>query len=266
MKPVCLLLSLGLLIPAICEAQTRPAPTTNRQQELYDQYHGITKKPTSATTAAPITTTPAPAQTPSPAPIQATEATVATVPAKAESSTESAAVRIGVRGGITYPVFLEEVAQTDPTVGFVGGLVFQFGRGKLSFQPEINYSRTTLNTDIGFGKFKASSDQIVVPLFLKIASGTFAGNRFFVNVGPYGAYLASISQNGIKRDIDSGSSRFAFGAAAGVGAMIKAGPGHVTIEARGLYALGNDVDGFSTDAKTILAEGTLGYIFPLGRR
>lgn len=288
MKSMYVLPGLCLLLSGFCEAQnqpstaspesttasprSRPTKRPNRMQDLYDHYHSYSDKPTSVSSVseAPVINSPAAASTSTPAPVSAqpstSEPTLTTIPAKPESSIENRTVRIGARGGITYPLFLENVVSTDPGVGFVGGVVFQFGRGKLSFQPEINYSRITLNTDAGYGKIKVSSDQVVVPLFLKISSGTFAGNRFFVNVGPYGAFLASISQNGIKREIDSNTSRFAFGAAAGVGVMLKAGPGHVTIEARGRYALGNSQNGLSTDAKSILTEGTLGYIFPLGIR
>lgn len=302
MKPLCILVSFCLLGPVLTQAQTgssvtapkstttsepavrppatRPAASDastspNRRQELYDQYHGITKKPAPApaTSPTPATTTSRPARESAPKEetVPATSSAPAPVVAREEKNTESfnqnSGVRIGVRGGITYPVFLETTA-IDPTLGFVGGVVFQFGRGKLSFQPEINYSRTsqTIPATNFSPKQDYSTDQIVVPLFLKIASGTFDGNRFFVNIGPYGSYVASTSLNGIKRDISGSSGRFFYGGAAGIGAMIKLGPGHATIEARGLYGLGNDLDGFYTDSKTILAEGTIGYVFPLGGR
>jgi hypothetical protein len=312
MKPLNILLSLGLLLPVLAEAQvspaTQPATTTsqsttlnatsrpsvrppatraaapdattpststgskpNRQQELYDQYHGITKKPTSPPPApvepvAPVVvaTEPAP-KTAAPEPTQA----MTSAPEETQVANPNANFRIGIRGGVTYPVYLEKVAGSDPAISFVGGLVMQFGRGKFSFQPEINYSRITQKlSGSGFGavESKYAVDQVVVPLLLKISTGTFEGNRFFVNVGPYGAYLASTSINGLKREVPSNTGRFAFGAAVGVGAMLKAGPGHVTIEARGLYNLGNSTDGIITDSKTIIAEGTLGYVFPLGGR
>lgn len=301
MKPLCILVSLCLVVPILTQAQTgssatapkstttsqpavrppatRPAASDaspNRRQELYDQYHGITKKPAPsapATSPTPATATSRPARESAPKKeaVPAMSSVPAPVVAREEKNTESfnqnSAVRIGVRGGVTYPVFLE-TTPIDPSVGFVGGVVFQFGRGKLSFQPEINYSRTTVSSPetLFNPSQKTSTDQIVVPLFLKIASGTFEGHRFFVNIGPYGAYLASASINGVNYDISSNDSRFAYGAAAGIGAMIKLGPGHATIEARGLYGLGNNVDGFNTDSKTILAEGTIGYVFPLGGR
>ena len=295
MKPQYLLLGLGLVLPGFVAAQTRPtssapqstttnatnrpsvrppatrpaAPdattqpnsagtTPNRQQELYDQYHGITKKPTPPPPV-PATQPTRPTET-APAPV------VASAPAESASSHDDAAIRIGVRGGVTYPIYLEQQTGVDPAVGFVGGVVAQFGRGKLSFQPEINYRRVAASIKVAGVTFNNAVDQVVVPLFLKIASGTFDGNRFFLNVGPYGAYTSSASQNGVKIDLSGSEGRLSFGAAAGIGAMLKAGPGHVTVELRGLYELGDNSKGSYQSSKTIIGEGTLGYVFPLGSR
>ncbi|GAB3888865.1 hypothetical protein GCM10028825_22360 [Spirosoma agri] len=190
---------------------------------------------------------------------------VASVPENAPVADQRATIRIGARAGVTYPIYFEEMAGRDPVVGFVGGVVAQFGRGTFSFQPEVNYSRVKTKQTSAFGTFNGSANQFVVPLFLKISSGTFDGNRFFLNIGPYGSYLSSASVNGVKQSLDNTIGRFSFGAAAGVGTMLKAGPGHVTIEVRGSYQLGDNVNGFSTASKTILGEGTIGYVFPLGR-
>ncbi|GAB3960778.1 hypothetical protein GCM10028805_58790 [Spirosoma harenae] len=254
---------------------------TNRQQELYDQYHGISKKP--ATTA--------PAATSAPTSNRAGYAPVASVPQVQEPTADKPApsmsrdqsmsrepmqgpermanansgFRIGVRGGVTYPTYLEKTVGVDPVVGFTGGLVLNFGKGSISFQPEVNYSRYSqkekdlFSTDV----YTGASDMLEVPLFLKISSGSYSGSRFFVNIGPYGSYLLSASVDGKKLNIANLSGRFGFGAAAGLGAALKAGPGHFTIEVRGLYSLGDTDNGFSTDSKTILGQGALGYIFPL---
>ena len=76
----------------------------------------------------------------------------------------------------------------------------------------------------------------------------------------------NISEDGKTISLDGANGRFGFGAGAGVGAAIKAGPGHVTIEVRGLYSLGDIDNGFNTDSKRIFGQGTIGYIFPLGGR
>jgi hypothetical protein len=253
---------------------TRPAAatspsnsSTNRQQELYDQYHGITKKP--ATTAAPTApvapaTTAAP-ETGQPAPVRAEQTAQTPVAAPSYSDGGNAKVRIGVRGGVTYLLYTEKTAGVDPSVGFVGGLTFNFGQGTFSFQPEINYARYTQKGTIpGFGSITASGDLVEVPLFLKISSGTYDGNRFFINVGPYAAYAASASIDGKKTDLSGTKGRFGFGAAAGVGAALKAGPGHFTIEVRGSYVLGNSDTGFDSSSKIIYTQAAVGYIFPLG--
>ena len=174
--------------------------------------------------------------------------------------------RIGFRGGVTQFIFTESQPGVSPVVGFVGGVTFNLGGGTFSFQPEINYARYSAKaTSFGFTE-KVAADYFEVPLLLKISSGTYAGNRFFVNVGPSALYLASISVDGKKESLDGTKGRFGFGAVAGVGAALKAGPGHATIEARGTYPLGTIDDGFSTDSKTILGQVTVGYVFPLGGR
>lgn len=267
-------------------SSSKPVSTTaspNRQQELYDQYHGINKKPAAATT----TTAPVPPTSPenrldqqpstkSSAKIKKTTPPVDVTPAeptatvnrpeRAAPTGSTSGVRIGVRGGVTYLVFTETTAGVDPALGFVGGLTFNFGAGKISFQPEINYTRYNEKvTDFGFTSTGAV-DALEVPLFLKIATGTYAGSRFFVNIGPYATYAMSASIDGKKLSLDGKKGRFGFGAGAGIGAALKAGPGHVTVEVRGLYPLGDIDGGFNTDSKTIFGQGTLGYIFPLGGR
>lgn len=240
--------------PAATEGQ--PAPTTNRQQELYDQYHGVNKKTTTpTTTAAPATSR-----------IESQPTAAATRPEQPSSAGSRSGVRIGLRGGVTYLVYTEKVTGVDPAIGFVGGLTFNFGAGTLSFQPEINYARYGVKSSFLGTNVTAASDQINVPLFLKIASGTYDGTRFFLNVGPYGAYVASASVNGKKFTLNGSEGRISYGAAAGIGAALKAGPGHLTIEVRGYYQLGDNnkpSDGTST---TIPAQATLGYMFPLGGR
>lgn len=297
MKRLPLLLTIAILTPLLSFSQNQTGAKTspgltvtpatsntsanpNRQQELYDQYHGITKKPG---------TQPAPAQSGNmsrtqpgksndrarperPAkPALAVSKPERAAPAAAESS--ASGIRIGLRGGVTYPVFLEEAVgiSRDPALGFTGGIVFQFGSGALSFQPEINYTRNALKAvfDDGFGnktKITGAVDQVQIPLLLKIASGDVNSNRFFVNIGPYAAYALNISENGKTQSLSGAKGRFGFGAAAGIGAALKAGPGHLTIELRGLYSLGNTDSGFNTDSKTINTQATLGYIIPLGGR
>lgn len=249
---------------------TRPASTTststNRQQELYDQYHGITKKPAaSAPATAPVRTETTIRQTTEPTDNQST--TTASRPVRIDSeSSNMSGTRIGFRGGVTQFIFTESQPGLDPVLGFVGGVTFNIGGGTLSFQPEINYARySTKATSFGFTQ-KGAVDVFEVPLFLKISSGTYAGNRFFVNIGPSALYTASASIDGKKISLDGTKGRFGFGAAAGVGAAMKAGPGHVTIEVRGTYPLGDTEAGFSTDSNVIFGQAAVGYVFPLGGR
>ena len=178
-----------------------------------------------------------------------------------------AAVRVGIRGGVTYPIFLENQG-ADPSIGYVGGIVAQFGRGNVSFQPEVNYSQIVLKAEAPFvGSVKGTTSFIQVPLLLKLSAGQASGNRFFVNLGPYATYLYEIRLNGEKFDLPEleFSDRVGFGAALGLGAALKAGPGHVTVEVRGLYTLGNTEE-INTDSRLIELQGTVGYLIPLGGR
>jgi hypothetical protein len=266
-----ILLPVGLSFAQTNGTTTKPTATTstNRQQELYDEYHGITKKPATNTPAAtPVTNrVESQPQSTNSGTTRPTVTGVASRPEKTSSSEYVSSLRIGVRGGVTHVFFTESQPLIDPGTGFVSGVVLNVGAGMFSFQPEVNYARYNLKVpNFGGATITTAFDQIEVPLFLKIATGTYAGHRFFVNVGPYGSYLASNSLNGKKVAIDSSIDRFHFGAAAGIGAALKAGPGHVTIEVRGLYPFDRVATGFTPDIRPIQAQGTIGYSFPLGGR
>lgn len=237
----------------------------NRQQELYDEHNGVKTK-TKPFTPQTIDSQRNKSQ-PSRNEDEKQSAEKRGESADVTTTDNISNVRIGIRGGVTYPVYTQKVASIEPQLGFLGGLTFNFGHKTLSFQPEINYTRYAVKSDDGFGFVSSeASDVLEVPLFLKISSGTYAGNRFFVNIGPYASYLASVSSDGKKLPLTSGANRFIFGAAAGIGTALKAGPGHVTIEVRGLYPLGDFDKGFRSGAKVIFGQATVGYIFPLGGR
>lgn len=244
------------------------AAAPNRRQELYDQYHGITKKPASLTS---VELTTRPTNQPASQPVTSVPADGAERPLSSDVSTS--AVRIGVRGGATYPVYLETfTGDVDPTVSFVGGFVVNVGKGTFSFQPELNYARYAFKrSDLSFGGSTTNTfavDRFEVPLLLKIASGSVNSTRFFLHVGPYGAYVAGASLNGQKISLDGSTGRFTFGAAAGIGAAFKAGSGHFTLELRGLYDLGDGDNGVGVNAasRVLNTQATVGYMFPLGGR
>ena len=299
MKLLCCFLVFGGLLTNSSFAQTTSSQRTpsttqtgstsvvsNRQQELYDQYHGYNKKTASAapapvdksaTNQQPVvkadnsstakTNQSVQEKSKNPSTTQPVAEARTAAPRQPESieGSPSSRFRIGVRGGVTYPFYIEKNPLIDPVPGFVGGVTFTLGAGAVSFQPEVNYVRNSAKVTL-FPNVTSTlaQDDIQIPLLLKFSSGSYAGSRFFVNVGPYASYALSASQDGKKYSLSGDKDRFTFGAAAGVGAAIKAGPGHVTIEARGLYFLGNTDSGFSTDSKTISGQGTIGYIFPLG--
>ncbi|MBD2756879.1 porin family protein [Spirosoma validum] len=265
-----LTLTMNSLFAQLSGTTTQPTSTTstNRQQELYDQYHGYNKKSSSTAPATlPATTADQPQQRTSD--YSTSQPTGSTGQAQSmNSKANTSGTRIGVRGGVTYELFTEEHPLFDPIIGFVGGLTFNLGAGTFSFQPEVNYARYSVKITEPFSgaRITSAGDHVEIPLFLKISTGSYAGHRFFVNIGPYGSYLISASSGGKKLPVDGLSNRFSYGAAAGVGAAIKAGSGHAIIEVRGLYELSNTNNGFNSNYKQVLTQATIGYSFPLGSR
>ena len=257
-----------LLLPVhTCWAQATTTQTPNRRQALYDQYNSYSTKPGS-TAGVPISV-----KTDSIMEAQQSAVSKPVLPpADAENQLQPdravgrSGIRIGFRGGVTYPDFTNTRPTSTPGLGFVGGITLTLGKGVVSFQPEVNYTRYTVKNNSMFGANRQAVDNVEVPLFLKIATGTYAGNRFFINIGPYASYIASTSIDGKKVDVSNTKGRFGFGAAAGVGVALKAGPGHVTIEGRGLYLVGGTNSGLPTDSNTILGQATFGYFLPLGSR
>ncbi|MBO0950786.1 porin family protein [Fibrella forsythiae] len=174
---------------------------------------------------------------------------------------------IGVRVGGNYSTYLERLViptgtggtidvTPDPLYGFHAGIVFQFGRGGIAFQPEINFNQDYLKSTTG----TISASSLVVPLLAKFQFGQQGNTRFFVNVGPYGTYA-----------LESGSTEtvIRYGGALGLGVGIPAGPGKITVEARGYYPLGDSkgtYDFANIPGKPITGQVSLGYLFPLGSR
>ena len=233
-----------------------------KKQQMYDELHGIKNRPNTPDTGRNKRRS-------------ADEMATRADEREAVSSSGEAGTYIGVRVGGNYTGFLERVRvpnvvggltdiTPDPFYGFHAGVVFQFGRGRVAFQPEINFQQdystivtTTATTRITTTR---SSNSLVVPLLAKFQFGQQGATRFFANVGPYGAY-----------SLDSGNSEsiIAYGGALGLGVGIPAGSGKFTIEARGYYALGTTATNSefgNVPGKPITAQLSVGYLFPLGSR
>ena len=160
MKPLYSFLTLTLLPIGLSIAQAQPStkPTTspsatkttgttikptstNRQQELYDEYHGITKKPATSTPAVAPARTASKQQTSTPTSVESAKTVSRPQRMTPAGSPSASGIRIGIRGGVTYPFYTDKLVGINPAAGFVGGLTLNFGAGKVSFQPEINYTR-----------------------------------------------------------------------------------------------------------------------------
>lgn len=175
---------------------------------------------------------------------------------------------IGVKVGGNYAAMLSDytisdglggtinLGKADPSYGFHAGIVAQFGNGGIAFQPEVLFNQ---NYDKDFVGNSVATSSLVVPLLAKFQFGQQGSTRFFVNVGPYGAYSLNNNNDGI----------IGYGGALGLGVGIPAGSGKFTVEARGYYGLGSTAEGskFGTQpGNPILGQLSVGYLFPLGGR
>ncbi|MEZ0539636.1 porin family protein [Fibrella arboris] len=230
-----------------------------KKQQMYDELHGVKNQANTPDTGKKGRKTDKQRD----ADEMATRADRKTTTAAADE----ARTYIGVRVGGNYNTYLDKLTipngtggiidvTPSPMYGFHAGVVFQFGRGGVAFQPEINFNQDYLKT--AAGTFSASS--LVVPLFAKFQFGQQGNTRFFVNVGPYGAY-----------SLESGSTEtiIGYGGALGLGVGIPVGSGKVTVEARGYYPLGDSkgtYDFANIPGRPITGQFSLGYLFPLGSR
>jgi hypothetical protein len=169
---------------------------------------------------------------------------------------------IGVKAGGNYITFLESVPIESTTYGFHAGVVAQFGKGLLGFQPEILFvsNTTTIKDPVSGAEFSGSSSSLLVPLLARLQFGQPGLARFFVNVGPYGGYSLDDNSDGV---ID-------YGAALGLGMGLPNKSGaKLTIELRGYYGLGSTAAGSefgSIPGSPVMAQLSIGYLFPLGGR
>lgn len=229
------------------EPDTEPMDPVKKQQ-MYDELHGVKAKTTEPQGKETKGKT---AKESRRAKADDTGRMPSESPDRSASVGSEAGTYIGVKVGGNYFTFLDAPISVDPVYGFHGGLVFQFGNGKVAFQPEILYNNLSNNG--------VSTSFLQLPLLAKFQFGQQGSTRFFVNVGPYGQY--SIDNNT--------DSVIDYGAALGLGAGIPLGAGKLTIEARGYYTLGSTEKGVefgNYPFKPLLGQLSVGYLFPLGGR
>ena len=242
-----------------------------KKQQMYDELHGVKAKPMTPETSTgknsrnsrkvkDAATQPGMGQ---PADGRSTAETATRSGSyDAQRNTEEAKTYIGVRVGGNYSTLLSPPAgiTIDPIYGFHGGIVFLFGRGGIAFQPEINFNQDYVKV-LNPGTLKkdnVSVSSLIVPLLVKFQFGQQGHPRFFVNVGPYGTYA-----------VDAQTTSISYGGALGLGVGIPAGPGKLTLEARGYYELGDNsgsTEFANVPYSPILGQLSVGYLFPLGGR
>ena len=259
--------------PAEPAASTLTFPSTDpdnvntmdatRKQQLYDELHGVKAQSTAPDTGKK-------GKRGQDKKRDADESATRADRREVSSAGSEAGTYIGIRAGGNYSTFLDAPVKTDPNYGFHVGVVFQFGNGGIAFQPEVNfhqdYEKTVTavvsGTSLVTSTSTASVNSLVVPLFAKFQFGQQGSTRFFVNVGPYGAYSLE------SRPANS-ETVIGYGAALGLGVGIPMGSGKFTVEARGYYPLGSTAKGSefgNVPGKPIQANLSIGYLFPLGGR
>lgn len=226
--------------------------------------------------------------------------------AQTRSTVDASLFRIGVRGGGNSVLPLEAVdnATYYPTVSFHGGLLVNIGRGMFTLQPEVNYSQRHIRADFNQSgaslSAKVMTTRLEVPLLVKATFGQ-SNARFFMNAGPYGAYvlgeqyrasllslgsldprfrpaveLAIANLNNKQATFTGSEGRISYGVAGGLGVALKTGPGHLTLEGRALYQLGDNMPANAPDpsgisltsnlrnTKYMLLQASVSYIIPIG--
>ena len=245
-------------------ATTEPTDPV-KQQQMYDELHGVKAKPATVETTTgknSRNSRKAKDARPTDAGAAGETATRAANRYGVDNAGSEAKMHIGVRVGGNYSTLLDKPAgiSIDPTYGFHGGIVFLFGRGGVAFQPEINFNQDYVKV-LNLGTLKndnVSVSSLVVPLLVKFQFGQQGHPRFFVNVGPYGTYA-----------VDANTTSLGYGGALGIGMGFPMGPGKFTVEARGYYALGDNsgtTEFANVPGKPVLGQLSVGYLFPLGGR
>ena len=241
------------------EPDNAAAMDAAKKQQLYDELHGVKNQPMQPQTGNDRRNRSR----------NTAETATRTTGAEPRAARTEAGTYIGVRVGGNYNTFLEQLVidngtgspvsvKPDTYYGFHAGVVFQFGRGGVAFQPEINFNRDQLKS----GTETLSFSSLVVPLLAKFQFGQQGNTRFFINAGPYASYSLESRVAGEKTQIG-------YGGALGLGVGIPAGPGKLTLEARGYYLLGATNSGVAfgdVPFKPLTAQLSVGYLFPLGGR
>ncbi|WP_420149554.1 porin family protein [Spirosoma sp.] len=290
MKVLLSLLTLSLVSQSLL-AQSKPAPrksvTPVKRTTTARTVTPAAKKPAPAAQYVAQTSNTAPA--PQQQPRQEQQAAVYVAPEKqaapasraaqytAPVSADNSNFRIGFRlgansstiGGIEPETFGEGV-KAARTIGFHGGVIFNFGGPNFSVQPEILYTQYGIKMTAGPDYLQLKYNVIDVPVLLKASFGQ-PNLRFFINAGPVGSYTlggtlsiqeAGQSQSG-KIDMTN-SGRFSFGAMGGAGVAVQAGPGAVQLEARYAYLFSSNEDGTKLHPQNAML--SVGYLIPLGGR
>lgn len=259
---------------------TSPPQPTPSMQEQYDKLHGNTPKKTTTPSSKSKTNKPQTTQKPTktaPAP----KPEIATRPKTPSNNESGLKFKIGLRGGANYTSVTSDQlnangANTDPILGYHGGVIMSLGGNTFSVQPEILYSQLGFKLTAAQGVASLSGESkvntLTVPVLMKVSLGS-EKLKFFVNGGGYGSYALNGKAKTIFREsttisdieYEKGDARIEYGAVGGAGVALELGKAQLLIEGRYYYGLGDNGDAAQKDKLFYRnIQGSIGILIPLG--
>ncbi|MBD2701174.1 PorT family protein [Spirosoma sp. BT702] len=275
MKKLVLFISVvAATLPHTLQAQTKP--TNRKPVSSVSPTNSTQPVPTRTTTAA----TPAkPATYSAPATPLRTSTTYQTTAQRpiASTSTNESRFRLGFRLGVNSTSIsgfdfssVGTGLQAERVTGFHAGIIFNMGGPNFSVQPEILFSQYGIRMTAKPDYLQVKYNIVEVPVMLKATFGQ-SDLRVFVNAGPVVTYtlggtvsFVNGSQSGSQEIDMTGSGRLSYGAAAGTGIALKAGPGSFIVEGRFTYLFSTNENKDKLNPQSLM--GSVGYLIPLGGR
>ncbi len=172
---------------------------------------------------------------------------------------------VGIRAGATVAgvnrsaiksyqgILLDNIVTKTVQTWHTGVLVNRTLSTRWSVQGEVLYNQYGGQVDgtASFGTFTTGVSTVIqlnaveVPVLVKYSFGQHR-IRGFVNAGGFGAYSVSssvtINNASLAGLIPDVNRKLIYGLVAGAGATVKLGPGHVLLEGRYSYSLGDNVN------------------------
>ncbi len=199
----------------------------------------------------------------------------------------------GLRGGLNLAT-VENAKSLSPIssatinkkLGLNAGILLNFGLSKVfSIQPEINFSQQGYQMTNGFDTEKLNSNNLNIPILLKMALGA-EKTKVFITAGPYyglkiktekiqeinGIMITNLTDFTTEAGKEVQVNRNDYGVQTGVGIQFNLGGPLLEIEGRYNYGLADasiytisKPSYIGQTGQTRLLTGTIGLLFPIGK-